>query len=563
MNSIVSLSVHARVPSVVPRASRPRATPTQRGSRVARPLLLPLVLSGLLACAAGAARADTDLPLIGGSGGAAFHGGCPPDQNLGGFELRVGDYIDAIRPVCVISLGPQAIKMGPVQPPFFGGPGGEVRRLMCPPHKPIVTGIAVSANGQVVVTVDSITLYCDLAVGTQTPEESATYRSPFHDTAQGGTMPTYTSNRQACPKGQAAIGVHGRSGGWLDAIGLMCGMPRVMSASQASGAPRPPSERGVGQGATTAPQVPGAVQTPTLKLGRVEAPFETPGSTRPICDVATEARTRNSAAAPGLETQCRADLAARGEAIANRDPLSAELRRRARNDLSRRGFDIGMAAAEGQTAPGPGKQAIHNALGGVEQAAFDAAVSFSIQRNKNAKLAATGAAIAQADAAVAQARVADKDVFFWLGFDIATGIVGDRALGALGSTATRPESRAIRNALDAVAQRGFNASTDFHLRRNGGTANLSGSAPANPPNGSKPVQLAAPLGGGGAALNKAAVLAPPQSNPLGGGVSLKQPVIPAPGAARSQLQKADPAALNAQPQAAPTTLPAQAPSALR
>lgn len=124
MNSIVSLSIHARVRSVVPRASQPPATPTNGGPRAARPLLVPLVLSVLLACAAGAARADTDLPLIGGRGGDAFHGGCPPDQNLGGFELRAGDYIDAIRPVCVISLGPQAIKLGPVQPPFFGGPGG-------------------------------------------------------------------------------------------------------------------------------------------------------------------------------------------------------------------------------------------------------------------------------------------------------------------------------------------------------------------------------------------------------------------------------------------------------
>ena len=550
------MHAHARMLSVVACTKQPQAVPTQRALRAAHPLLLPLVLSGLLACAAGAARALTYLDPIGGGGGDPFDGGCPPDQNLSGFELRTGETVDAIRPVCVISLGPREIRVAPVQPPFFGGPGGGNRRLVCPPSSPIVIGLQVVASGRWTVTVAGIDLYCGQALlGAQPP-----YIGPqvfFHgpvSTLGGfykqGEAPTFRTGNERCPKGQVAIGVHGTSGKWLDAIGLICDVPRLPRGME-QGVPPVKTLGRVGQDVS-----------PVKALGRVEAPFDTPGSTRPICDVAAEARTRNNAAAPGLETQCRADLAARGEAIANRDPLSAELRRRAHNDLSRQGFDIGMAAAEGQTEPGPGKQAIHNALSGVEQAAFDAAVSFSIQRNRNAKLAATGAAIARADSAVAQARAADKDVFFWLGFDIATGIFGDRALGGLGNTVTAPASLAIRNALDPIAQRGFNTSTDFHLRRNGVTANLSGSAAASPPNGSKPVQLAAPLGGG-AALNKAGALAPLQSNPLAGGASLKQAVIPAPGAARSPLQKADPAALNAQPQASPTTLPIQAPSALR
>ena len=41
-------------------------------------------------------------------------------------------------------------------------------------------------------------------------------------------------------------------------------------------------------------------------------------------------------------------LAVRGEVIANADPLSAELRNRQPDDSARQGFDIGMAAAEGQ-----------------------------------------------------------------------------------------------------------------------------------------------------------------------------------------------------------------------
>lgn len=90
--------------------------------------------------------------------------------------------------------------------------------------------------------------------------------------------------------------------------------------------------------------------------------------------MASEAAARNSPATPNIESQCRTELATRGEAIANRDPLAAELRRRVRDDASCRGFDLGMAVAENDTLPGPGKQKIHDKLAGAEQAA---AVLFS------------------------------------------------------------------------------------------------------------------------------------------------------------------------------------------
>lgn len=54
----------------------------------------------------------------------------------------------------------------------------------------------------------------------------------------------------------------------------------------------------------------------------------------------------------------------------------------------------------------------------------------------------------------------------WLGFDIATGIFGDPALGAKGNTATEPGSLKIRDGLSAAGQRGFNASVALHLSRN-------------------------------------------------------------------------------------------------
>lgn len=164
-------------------------------------------------------------------------------------------------------------------------------------------------------------------------------------------------------------------------------------------------------------------------------------------------------------------LAGRGEALANEDPLALELRNREPEGPSRRGFDIGMAAAEGQTLPGPGKQRIHDSLSPPERRGFTTAVLFSLERNRNAALAATGAAIAKVDPLVAEARQfyrrgrnsVESDVFYRLGFDIATGIFGDPALGGQGNTATGPGSLKIRNSLSAPGRRGFDASVAFHL----------------------------------------------------------------------------------------------------
>lgn len=213
-----------------------------------------------------------------------------------------------------------------------------------------------------------------------------------------------------------------------------------------------------------APSPPGAVRPG----GKVDIP--PPGTpTRPICDAARAARARNNPAAPGLEGQCLAlinGFAARGEAIANQDPLAVELRGWQEEGPIRRGFDIGMAAAEGQTAPGPGKQSIHDSLSPSERRGFNAAVIFSLERNRYAGRAALGAKIAKKDSVVAGARNAKTDPFYRLGFDIATAIFGDPALGAQGNTATGPGSLGIRNSLEAVGQRGFDDAVRLHLSRN-------------------------------------------------------------------------------------------------
>lgn len=158
-------------------------------------------------------------------------------------------------------------------------------------------------------------------------------------------------------------------------------------------------------------------------------------------------------------------FASRGSEIAAQVPLAAELRNQFEEGPARRGFDIGLAVAEHDTAPGPGKQKIRDLLYPDERAGFSTAVEFSLERNRYIELATIGASIAQRDPSVASARNAIGDVFYRLGFDIATGLYGSPAMGSKGNTAIGPGGLRIRDALSTRAQSGFNDSVKLHLSR--------------------------------------------------------------------------------------------------
>ncbi|MEO8349012.1 MAG: hypothetical protein ABI610_08880 [Acidobacteriota bacterium] len=403
---------------------------------------------------------DRVMALLGEAREAQFIARCPPGKHVAGFDLQTGVGVSAIRPICVTALAPAVA--GPFEPysSSFGGRGGRGSsslRLVCPSDIPVVTKMTVELEN---AWVNGIVLYCGLV---DRPQSRHVYGTGFlgrlKSENQGGglvgglnSLAAYTQRwgaifgNNTCADNLVAVGISGRASTRLDAVGLICGEPTLTA------------------GATVKAQ------------GRVRLAAEAAADRRPltICDAWRAARSRNSPAAPGLEARCKAEgeqppidfdgLAVKGEAIASQDPLSAELRNQQAEGPARTGFDIGMAVAEGQTAPGPGKQAIQNRLSPAEQAGFVFALAFSLDRNRNADLARKGAAVAEANPVVAAARRAEPDVLHRLGFDIATGHFGDSALGADGNTAPGPGSRAIRNALSPSVQSGFDDGEAFHLR---------------------------------------------------------------------------------------------------
>ncbi len=278
----------------------------------------------LVVALSGNAWADEYLDPIGGPGGGQFQAHCSANQFLAGFELRAADDVDAIRPLCVTVYGPRETSAASSSD-WHGGIGGASAYLVCPRYTPIVTGLYVNAEGADTIVVNNIHLFCGMAAGPQTASDvsAADFDAPNYTPTGYLASPTgsYHASQQ-CPVGQVAVGMHGRSGIWVDAIGLICGAPlepgktlgRVKTSTPSS--PHPSGwticDSARDARARNSPKAPDleamCASLPAKTLGRVNtgkpSPPHPPGWT--ICDSARDARSRNSPKASDLEAMCRA-----------------------------------------------------------------------------------------------------------------------------------------------------------------------------------------------------------------------------------------------------------------
>jgi len=272
---------------------------------------LAVVIAIAFAVAPVAAKSETFLNPLGGPGGSPFSRQCPPGEALHGFELRAADDVDAIRPICFRTGGPgESISPGMYAGEWHGGPGGRIGRVNCPANQGIsaVAGMSVASEGRTEV-VNEIHLFC-ASVSTDTFQPStpaSIFKGPRY---QGNVSPdrlTYNQQSQQCPDGEIAVGVHGRTGVWVDAIGLICATPPV-DRGFADLKRRPPPVA-LGRVQPKPPPMPLGRKQPTSAaanpLERNKIPLSVILAPPPICNSAQSARARNSPAAPGLERQCQ------------------------------------------------------------------------------------------------------------------------------------------------------------------------------------------------------------------------------------------------------------------
>jgi hypothetical protein len=177
---------------------------------------------------------------------------------------------------------------------------------------------------------------------------------------------------------------------------------------------------------------------------------------------------------PASDPALHQAYAAKGREIADTNPMVAALRAAEPEGAQRAGFDQGIGLWAGNTLPGPGKTAFSKELKPVEALGFADAQAFSLAWNNNAALAAKGAAICARDPEVLTSRTAGcaarpaglPAAMYWLGFDVATGLYGNPALGGDGNTKIGPGAEAIRASLqNADGTTGFNDALAFNVGR--------------------------------------------------------------------------------------------------
>jgi hypothetical protein len=207
---------------------------------------IAIALSTALAVALAAPAGAYDTPVEGGPGGGPFRIKCDGGY-VAGFEGRTGAFIDHMRILCSPWDGNARRLMGTKPLPITLGTsgGGGPARSACPvgwalfeinfqntwrDEAHINTGFVHHINFKCAPPTGPETIW--RLYGTDKPVAKP---SGFL-----GEMMLLTFSA-VCPPGQFAVGLHGRAGGYVDALGLICEpMPAAPPPPPQASAPPPP-----------------------------------------------------------------------------------------------------------------------------------------------------------------------------------------------------------------------------------------------------------------------------------------------------------------------------------
>lgn len=180
-----------------------------------------------------AQRGAKDKPLYGGPGGGGFRDQCGHDQFLTGFSASTGTLFDAIVPLCG-KFNPATGLIGAPGVPGdrHGGKGGGAKPpVTCEPNQyvsSIVFGYTTDSRG--------LAKYIASVWFTCSPIKPGGPTSQLRIDSAGGRV---AHGGYSCGDGRAVIGVHGRSGIYVDALGAICGAKPVPFSPAAGSASRP------------------------------------------------------------------------------------------------------------------------------------------------------------------------------------------------------------------------------------------------------------------------------------------------------------------------------------
>lgn len=185
-------------------------------------------IAALIGTTLSASAQESFTTPFGGSGGQQFIARCPPNSLVNGVEARTGAYVNYIAPLC----DGRAIQ--------GGGGGGDRRSAVCPAGS-VVRSIAVTSLRSSNHLLKALILDC-AARGSQTRTASVPLDTPGAFTSPTGTLGNIAlitagpvgalrmveNINKNYPKGTLScgakdvIGLQGRAGAAVDAVGLIC-----------------------------------------------------------------------------------------------------------------------------------------------------------------------------------------------------------------------------------------------------------------------------------------------------------------------------------------------------
>ncbi len=204
-----------------------------------RRLVFALTLSFLAGLPAIPAH-SRDYELQGGPGGSPFVDRCPAPSYLVGFRFLSGDWIDAIQPLCA-TFDPRAGQFGlfgEASVPdsglgFHGGSTGGMSTMSCPKDAYLRRlQFGQSNEGYV----DFVQFGCVPITGSGGDVFCRRGALGCYVERRSETDQIYEAAYQLCETGEAAVGIRGRAGSYLDALGLMCDAAPDLAASVAAAA---------------------------------------------------------------------------------------------------------------------------------------------------------------------------------------------------------------------------------------------------------------------------------------------------------------------------------------
>ena len=176
----------------------------------------------------------------GGPGGSPFVDRCPAPSYLVGFRFLSGDWIDGIQPLCATfdPRGGQFGLFGEASVPdsglgFHGGSTGGMTTMSCPKDAYLIAiRFGQSNDGYV----DFVQFECSPM--TREPKDVICRRGALgcYVERRSQTEQIYVPAYQRCETGEAAVGIGGRAGSYVDALGLMCDAAPDIAASVAAAA---------------------------------------------------------------------------------------------------------------------------------------------------------------------------------------------------------------------------------------------------------------------------------------------------------------------------------------